>query len=108
MAWQDFGILEAQILITVAATIANNMLSRLFMVAVLCVSWQSTGCGRCDAPKLVYIRKLLILFGLPNSWRGNLCDSEDGGLGSGGRVHSARRGGVEGDMPLIKQFRFAS
>ena len=38
MAWQDFGILEAQILIAVAATIANNMLSRRFMVAVLLVS----------------------------------------------------------------------
>ena len=38
MAWQDFGILEAQILIAVAATIANNMLSRRFMVAVLWVS----------------------------------------------------------------------
>ena len=37
MVWQDFGILEAQILIAVAATIANNMLSRLFMVAILSV-----------------------------------------------------------------------
>ena len=58
MAWQDFGILEAQILIAVAATIAYNMLSRRFLVAVLLVSGRLLWAGapeNCLHPQVTNI-----------------------------------------------------